>query len=92
MQTNRQRPMESSSRILDAYVTGLRAEVARLMVVRDRSEDSLWVAQLDQQIELKLQLIEDVSQCLGSDPNETDAVEVQFDTFPSITSSLPAQS
>ena len=84
--------MESSARILDAYVTGLRAEVARLMVVRDHSEDVLWMAQLDQQINLKLQLIDDVSQCLGIDPDGVDANEVQFDQFPGITSSLPAHS
>jgi hypothetical protein len=66
MKTGR-RMTESSSRILDAYVSGLRNEVERLSLMREQSDDSLMLAQLDFQIELKLQLIDDVSKCLDND-------------------------
>lgn len=58
---------ESSSRILDAYVSGLRNEVERLSQLREQSDDCLMLAQLEFQIELKLQLIDDVARCLDTD-------------------------
>ena len=58
---------ESSYRILDAYVSGLRNEVERLTLMREQSEDSLTLAQLEFQIDLKLQLIDDVSRCIDTD-------------------------
>ena len=39
----------SSSRILDTYVSGLRAEVVRLSLMREHSEDTQWQSQLDTQ-------------------------------------------
>ncbi len=60
----------SSSRILDTYVSGLRTEVVRLSLMREHSEDMLWQSQLDLQIDLKLQLIDDVAQCLEYDESE----------------------
>jgi hypothetical protein len=66
MKTGR-RMTESSYRILDAYVSGLRNEVERLSLMREQSDDSLTLAQLEFQIELKLQLIDDVARCLDTD-------------------------
>ena len=61
------RMTESSFRILDAYVSGLRSEVERLSLMLQESDDSLTLAQLEFQIELKLQLIDDVSRCIDTD-------------------------
>ena len=71
MQGKHPRPSETSTRILDSYLAGLRAEVARLILVREHSKDTLWLAQLDLQIKLKLQLIGDVSFCLGEDEDDS---------------------
>jgi hypothetical protein len=83
-------PMATSSRILDAYVAGLIAEVERLAGVRDHSHDTLWLAQLDLQIKLKLQLIDDVSGCIGDEDGNVDASEVEYDWLSGISSALPS--
>ncbi len=70
MRSQLKRLPDTSSRILDAYVAELRTEVARLSSIRDHSHDTLWLAQLDQQIDLKLQLIDDVCYCQGEDDVE----------------------
>ena len=67
----------SSSRILDTYVSGLRAEVVRLSLMREHSEDTQWQSQLDLQIELKLQLIDDVAQCLEPSDDEEPFIEMK---------------
>jgi hypothetical protein len=67
----------SSSRILDTYVSGLRAEVVRLSLMRENSEDTQWQSQLDMQIDLKLQLIDDVAQCL--EPNDEDGSVIEME-------------
>jgi hypothetical protein len=90
MQTNRQRPPEYSARILDSYVAGLRAEVSRLSLVREHSKDVLWLAQLDHQIKLKLQLIDEVSYCLGEDDEDESPTEIEYDSLPGICSAMPS--
>jgi hypothetical protein len=67
----------SSSRILDTYVSGLRAEVVRLSLMREHSEDTQWQSQLDLQIDLKLQLIDDVAQCLEPSADEEPFIEMK---------------
>jgi hypothetical protein len=67
----------SSSRILDTYVSGLRAEVVRLSLMREHSEDTQWQSQLDLQIDLKLQLIDDVAQCLESEDEAEPFIEME---------------
>jgi hypothetical protein len=67
----------SSSRILATYVSGLRAEVVRLSLMREHSDDTQWQSQLDMQIDLKLQLIDDVAQCLEHDEECEPFVEME---------------
>jgi hypothetical protein len=67
----------TSSRILDTYVSGLRAEVVRLSLMREHSEDAQWQSQLDLQIDLKLQLIDDVAQCLEPSDDDESFVELE---------------
>jgi len=83
--------MEFSARILDSYLAGLRAEVARLTLMREASRDLQWLAQLDLQIKLKLQVIEDVSDCLGDeDEQDNVGIEIEYDSLPGISSVLPS--
>ena len=82
----------SSSRILDAYVAGLQIEVDRLLLMRDNSEESIWKSQLEMQIELKLQLIDDVSKCIGDEDENPHSVEIAYDSLVSMSSSLPSHS
>jgi hypothetical protein len=70
----------SSSRILDTYVQGLRAEVVRLSMMREQSDDLLWLSQLDRQIDLKLQLIDDVAQCLDHSDESDSHVDLAYDS------------
>jgi hypothetical protein len=91
MLSNRKRPPESSARILDSYVAGLRAEVARLSLLREHSKDMLSLAELDLQLTLKLQLIEDVSYCLGQEDEVETSVDMHYDSFPGIVSTLPSR-
>jgi len=81
---------ESSSRILDAYVSELREEVERLVSIRDRSQDTLWLAQLDQQIDLKLQLIDDVCYCQGEDDDKDSVIETECGSRFVIPSARPS--
>ena len=67
----------SSSRILTTYVSGLRAEVVRLSLMRDHSDDTQWQSQLDMQIDLKLQLIDDVAQCLEASDEDEPFIEME---------------
>jgi hypothetical protein len=88
---SRIQPFASSTRILFAYVEGLQAEVARLIQVREHSQDMLWMAQLDLQIKLKLQLIDDMSVCLDEeDPEMVSARE--YDGFLKPPTSMPSNS
>ena len=91
MQNHRQRPPECSARILDSYVAGLRAEVARLSLIREHSKDVLWLAQLDHQINLKSRLIEDVTYCLGEDDEDDEGpIDIEYDSLPGIFSAMPS--
>ena len=82
----------SSSRILDAYIAGLQIEVDRLLLMRDNSEEALWKAQLEMQIDLKLQLIDDVSNCISDDDENPHPVEIAYDSLVRMSSSLPSHS
>jgi hypothetical protein len=77
MKSRPQRTTNSSSRILDTYVSGLRAEVVRLSLMREQSEDTQWQSQLDMQIDLKLQLIDDVAQCLEHNDEDGSFTEME---------------
>ena len=83
----------SSSRILDAYVAGLQIEVERLLRMRDNSEVAIWQSQLETQIELKLQLIDDVSKCLADDDDDDPhPVEIGYDSLVRMSSAPPSYS
>ena len=70
----------SSSRILDTYVEGLRAEVVRLSLMREQSDDTLWLSQLDTQIDLKLQLIDEMAECLEHSDESDSHVDLAYDS------------
>ena len=45
--------------------------------MRDHSDDTQWQSQLDMQIDLKLQLIDDVAQCLEASDEDEPFIEME---------------